>query len=237
MPLTKLSQHEYRIARRFDRVQRSRTVGAALQRALRSGPGNYFVNTPLFLLPGKVKLQPKHRVLEVGASRGANLRFLSARIRFQQPPVGVDLSAGSLRVAARCEPRAFELVGGSASRLPFADQSFDLVIAAHVLRHLDGEGFIRFLVEARRVLKPGGVLAVWEYTAPDPKRPGTLRSWLLGRLGGKGTLRDFAMLAHWASEANFDVIENPQLRPFLFPPIPRVSLLARRPPTDSAGGT
>lgn len=237
MPLTKLSQHEYRVARRFDRTQRRRTPGAALQRALRSPFGNYLVNTPLFLLPRKVNLQPKHRVLEIGVSGGANLKFLTARFRFHRPPVGVDLSRRSLRAAAAPDQAAFDLVAGSGSRLPFADESFDLVLAAHVLRHLDGEGFIRLLVEARRVLRPGGLLAVWDYTAPDPKHPGLFRSWMLSRLGGRGTLRDFAALAHWASEANFDVIENPNLRPFLFPPVPRVSMLARKPPQDPAAET
>lgn len=235
MPLTKLSQHEYRVARRFDRVQRSRGAGAAIQRALRTTLGNYLVNTPVFLLPRTVNLRPKHRVLEIGTSRAANLRFLNARIRFQRAPVGLDLSGRSLRAAGG--NRRYELVMGSGSRLPFADESFDLVFAAHVLRHLDGEGFIRLLVEARRVLKPGGILAVWDYSARDPKRPGALRSWMLGRLGGRGVLRDFAALAHWASEAQFDVIENPDLRPFLFPPIPRVSMLARKPPADAAGVT
>ena len=236
VPLTKLSQHEYRVARRFDRTQRRHSLGAVLQRALRTPVGNYLINTPVFLLPRKVNLQPKHRVLEIGCSRGANLQFLTSRIKFRQPPVGVDLSQWSLR-AAREHHGRFSLVTGSGSRLPFADESFDLVIAAHVLRHLDGEGFIRTLVETRRVLKPGGVLAVWEYSAPDPKRVGAFRSWTLGRLGGQGTLRDFSVLAHWASEANFDVIENPNLRPFLFPPISRVSMLARRPPADQTNAT
>ncbi len=236
MPLTKLSQHEFRVARRFDRTQRSRTLGAALQRALRTPAGNYLINTPLFLLPRKVNLQPKHRVLEIGCSRGANLQFLSARVKFRRSPVGIDLSQRSLHTGQqRCG--RFDLVAGSGSRLPFADESFDLVIAAHVLRHFDGEGFIRLLVEARRVLKPGGVLAVWDYTASDPKHLGAFRSWILGRLGGRGILRDFAALAHWASEANFDVIENPDLRPFLFPPLPRISMLARRPPADQGAAT
>jgi SAM-dependent methyltransferase len=234
VPLTKLSQHEFRIARRFDRIQRRHSIDAALQRALRTPVGNYLVNTPVFLLPRKVNLQPKHRVLEIGCSRGANLRFLTSRIKFRRPPVGIDLSQRSLR-ATREPSGRFSMVAGSGSRLPFADESFDLVITAHVLRHLDGEGFIRMLVETRRVLKPGGVLAVWDYSAPDSKHPGAIRSWILGRLGGRGTLRDFSALAHWASEANFDVIENPDLRPFLFPPISRVSMLARRPPADQSG--
>lgn len=229
MPLTRLSQHEISVARRFDRAQRRRTPGATLQRALRTPFGNYLVNTPLYLLPKTVKLRAKHRVLEIGCSRGANLRFLTARIRFRQPPVGVDLSMGALHRAG--EERRFEVVGGSASRLPFADTSFDFVIAAHVLRHLSGEGFMRLLVEAQRVLRPGGVLAVWEYAASE--RPGRVRRWMLSRLGGEGTLHDFGTLAHWAGEAGYDVIENPNLRPFLFPPLARVSMLARKPPADA----
>ncbi|MGH2602028.1 MAG: class I SAM-dependent methyltransferase [Dehalococcoidia bacterium] len=231
--MTRLSQHELAVTRLFDRTQRGRSPAAWLRRALRSPLGNYLVNTPMFLVPRKVKLRPKHRVLEIGCSRGANLRFLTARIRFHRPPVGIDLSRVVLReAAARGREDGYEVAAASASRLPFADASFDLVLAPHVARHLSGEGLIRLLVEVHRVLAPGGVLALWEYTS-TAKVWGKAPGWMLDRLGGRGQPRRFDMLAHWASEANYDVIENPDFRPFLFPPIPRVSMLARKPPRDS----
>jgi SAM-dependent methyltransferase len=232
--MTRLSRHELAIARRFDRARRRRSFWAAVRRALHTPAGNFLLNTPIFLLPARINLQPKHRVLEVGCSTGANLRFLAARFRFHQPPVGLDISRATLWEARRHgEAPPFAAVAGSASRLPFADASFDLVIAPHVLRHLSGEGFMRFLVEAGRVLRPGGLLAVWDYQPATSGRRAAIHRRLIERLGGYGTPRTYGDVAHWVSEARFGVIENPDLRPFLFPPVPRVSLLARKPATDS----
>jgi SAM-dependent methyltransferase len=49
-------------------------------------------------------------------------------------------------------------VNGDATRLPFADESFDRVIAAEVLEHIPADGVA--LTELARVLKPGGTMAV-----------------------------------------------------------------------------
>jgi SAM-dependent methyltransferase len=236
--MTRLSRHELTVARRFDSARRRRNLWAGVHRALRTPAGNFLLNTPLFLLPARVNLQAKHRVLEIGCSTGANLSFLTARVRFQEPPVGLDISRAALRAARRGRPaQPFAFVAGSASRLPFADASFDLVIASHVLRHLSGEGFMRFLVEANRVLRPGGLLAAWEYQPAGDGRRGRVHRWLIERMGGYGSPRGFGDIAHWLSEAGYDVIENPDLRPFLFPPVPRISVLARKPPADSPAQT
>jgi demethylmenaquinone methyltransferase/2-methoxy-6-polyprenyl-1,4-benzoquinol methylase len=60
--------------------------------------------------------------------------------------------------------RRAALIEGDALRLPFADASFDAVTIAFGLRNLEniGEG----LVEILRVLKPGGRLAVLEFSSP-----------------------------------------------------------------------
>ena len=238
MPVTRLARHEIAVTRRFDRLSTGRSLRARLVRALRSAVGNFLVNTPIFLLPRRVNVQPKHRVLEIGCSRGANLQFVTARFRFRERPVGIDLSQRALR-GGRAPGAAgrYELAVATASRLPFGDASFDLVVAGHVVRHLSEEGMMRLLVEAHRVLRPGGVLALWDYTSTESPRRNRLNARLLDVLGGSGVLRDFQTLAHWAAEARFDVVENPDLRPFLFPPIPRVSLLARKGNADSAPGT
>lgn len=59
--------------------------------------------------------------------------------------------------------------------LPFADASYDLVFASHVLEHIQDD--MAALAEIRRVLKPGGIAVLpvpllsrytIEYTAPNP---------------------------------------------------------------------
>lgn len=228
---TRLTQHEQDVARRVTRSWRGRALGDRLQRFMGTPVGNFLANTPVYLLPKQVHLRAKHRVLEVGCGAGANLRFLASRVQFRTPPVGLDLSRDAL--TALDDERDFVRVVGSASRLPFADESFDLILAGHVIRHLSEEGLMRLMLEAMRVLRPGGILALWEYAPPpDGRVVGKVAERLLEPLG-KGRLRDFQRLVHLASEAGYDLVEEPPMRPFLLPPLPHVAILARKaPPLD-----
>jgi demethylmenaquinone methyltransferase/2-methoxy-6-polyprenyl-1,4-benzoquinol methylase len=81
--------------------------------------------------------------------------------------VGLDFCRPMLEIARR---KAVEgscpvpFVEGDALRLPFADETFDVATIAFGLRNLAGvtEG----LRELRRILKPGGRLAVLEFSSP-----------------------------------------------------------------------
>jgi ubiquinone/menaquinone biosynthesis C-methylase UbiE len=64
--------------------------------------------------------------------------------------------------------RNVELKKASAYELPFADDFFDLVYMVTVLMEIPDRG--RALREVKRVLKPGGTLAVTEFF-PDPDYP------------------------------------------------------------------
>lgn len=66
-------------------------------------------------------------------------------------PFGVDLSAGMLRYARGRLPVA----RADATRLPFASSTFPAVIT--VMAHTDMPQYPEVLVEAARVLRPGGV--------------------------------------------------------------------------------
>jgi demethylmenaquinone methyltransferase/2-methoxy-6-polyprenyl-1,4-benzoquinol methylase len=88
------------------------------------------------------------------------------------------------RKADAAVPAAF--VEADALRLPFADETFDLVTTAFGFRNLANyEGGLR---EIRRVLKQGGTVAILEFTEPPPGLAGDLYRWycrkVLPEIGG-----------------------------------------------------
>jgi demethylmenaquinone methyltransferase/2-methoxy-6-polyprenyl-1,4-benzoquinol methylase len=77
--------------------------------------------------------------------------------------VGLDFSARMLERARR-KSGTIEWLQGDALALPFADGEFDAVTVGFGVRNLaDLEGGLR---EAKRVLRPGGRIAVLEITRP-----------------------------------------------------------------------
>jgi len=88
------------------------------------------------------------RILDVGCGTGANLEMLA---NFGDAE-GVDVSPEALSF---CKQRGLQSVRlGEAEKLPYPDQSFDLVTGLDVVEHLDDD--LAGLREMRRVLKPGG---------------------------------------------------------------------------------
>ncbi len=80
---------------------------------------------------------------------------------------GTDFCRPMLAIAvkktARCEPR-IPLIEGDALNLPFLDRSFDCVTIAFGLRNLSNVA--AGLAELVRVVKPGGKVAVLEFSRP-----------------------------------------------------------------------
>jgi 2-polyprenyl-6-hydroxyphenyl methylase/3-demethylubiquinone-9 3-methyltransferase len=103
------------------------------------------------------------RVLDLGCGKG---RFASHLRRAGAEVIGLDLSASMLASAT-----GLDRVRASAKRLPFAEGTFDAVVAIEVLEHVGAVG--PTLEEARRVLKEGGRLAIVDKNAGalDARRP------------------------------------------------------------------
>jgi ubiquinone/menaquinone biosynthesis C-methylase UbiE len=115
------------------------------------------------------------RVLEVGCGTGLILGRLA---KHASSAWGVDLSPGMLRGARE---RGLSVVLGSATQLPFASNSFDLVCSFKVLAHVpDIRGA---LAEITRVTRPGGQMALEFYN------PWSLR-YLAKRLAGPQPISD-----------------------------------------------
>lgn len=100
------------------------------------------------------------RVLDVGAGSGDLARaVLRAGAR---QVVALDFTLPMLARACRAGGPA--CVGGDALALPFSDASFDRVVSGMTLRNL--ADLPRAFAEMRRVLRPGGRIALLELTHP-----------------------------------------------------------------------
>jgi demethylmenaquinone methyltransferase/2-methoxy-6-polyprenyl-1,4-benzoquinol methylase len=73
-----------------------------------------------------------------------------------------------------------------ALRLPFADRCFDLITTAFGFRNL--ANYEAGLCEMQRILKPGGTVAILEFTEPPEGFLGNVYRWyfrsVLPRIGG-----------------------------------------------------
>ena len=76
---------------------------------------------------------------------------------------GVDVSEESLRTARRRGLSRSRFAAFDGTTIPCPDASFDLVFAACVFHHVQGDRRPGILRELRRVLKRGGSLAVFEH--------------------------------------------------------------------------
>ncbi|OGH47946.1 MAG: dimethylmenaquinone methyltransferase [Candidatus Levybacteria bacterium RIFCSPLOWO2_01_FULL_39_10] len=115
------------------------------------------------------------RVLEVGCGSGAFVTSVARVVGKTGKVYALDIQPAMLRQLKvkltkpeNQDIKNIKLILGSAYKLPFEDNSIDLVYMVTVLQETPDKQ--KALKEAGRVLKPGGVLAVTEFL-PDPDYP------------------------------------------------------------------
>ena len=118
------------------------------------------------------------RVLDLGCGKG---RFAAHLTRAGAEVIGIDLSASMLAEAV-----GLDRVRASARRLPFASGTFYAVVAVEIFEHLAALGPV--LADVRRVLRPGGVVAIVDknrgaLNARRPWLPALAVKWLDERRG------------------------------------------------------
>jgi len=125
----------------------------------------------------QVKGQHLVRVLERAFERTESLDILDLGCgvgnyhRLVQPHVGTlsgaDVSADCIATARRLNPQVrYEAYDGQ--RLPYPDNSFDGAFTICVMHHVPPAGWPGFVREMFRVLRPGGIAAVYEHNPLNP---------------------------------------------------------------------
>ncbi len=102
------------------------------------------------------------RILDVGTGTGIALPALKEIAGDTGQVIGLDVSAAMVAEARKVHT-AVEV--GDAHELSFPDSRFDAVLAFAVIPHLDDPG--RFLNEAARVLKPGGIVIILHFMSRE----------------------------------------------------------------------
>ena len=121
-----------------------------------------------------LNLQPGEKVLDLAAGTAVSTVELSKSGAWC---VACDFSRGML---AAGRDRDVPKVAGDGMRLPFADNTFDAVTISYGLRNI--HDFELGLREMARVTKPGGCLAVAEFSKPVIPIFGTVYKEYLTRL-------------------------------------------------------
>lgn len=113
----------------------------------------------------RVHLPPGARILDVATGTGGQARAFAAQA---QEVVGVDLSEAMFRVARRTNRAPnVHFRQADASRLPFADASFDAACISFALHEMPAGVRDRVLAEMVRVTKPGAPILVVDYRLPS----------------------------------------------------------------------
>ena len=128
-----------------------------------------------FLNPGRVKaisvaeLQDGEKVLEVGVGTGLSLPHYPQGVEVS----GIDMSEEMLKKARDLVAqedlqniKSLEIM--NAEKMTFADNSFDVVMAMHIVTVVTHPA--KFAQEMRRVCKPGGRIVIVNYFH-NPDRP------------------------------------------------------------------
>jgi len=134
------------------------------------------------ILREKTERQERLSLLDIGTGNGEIARYLSEFYNV----VSVDV------VDQRVVQEGFKFVQVDGEELPFADQSFDVVVSNHVIEHMANAD--KHLSETGRVLKDGGIVylatpnRLWPWEAHNKLYllhylPATTFNHLLKRMG------------------------------------------------------
>ena len=106
-------------------------------------------------------------------------RFLVSRLNVHADETVLDVATGTAAVA-------IELVEGRAERLPYPDDAYDGLTFTYLLRYVEDPPAT--LAELRRVVRPGGTIAMLEFGLPRGLARPAWELWVRAGLPAAGAL-------------------------------------------------
>ena len=116
------------------------------------------------------RLSPGERVLDLGSGAGTDSLVAAQMLGESGRVTGIDMTpemlAKARAAAAELGAANVEFVEGEAERLPFPDESFDVVISNGVIDLIPDKDAV--FAELFRVLAPGGHIQIADVTIQNP---------------------------------------------------------------------
>lgn len=198
----------------------------ALRRWWRGQPRLALEDSPAAQLATLTAMAPVERLLVLGPDSPALAALIAdsaalepaplAVLTDHQPPAEAQLAGG------------VHVLRGQVHRLPLDDAQVDFAVVPHLLRRWDDAQALRALEELWRVLAHNGVAVLWEIAPSRSAAINAVWSALLNENGMRPHLRTFGQFGQLAYDAGFAWVQTLPLRPFLFPPGPRLTVLVRK---------
>jgi arsenite methyltransferase len=125
----------------------------------------------------KVGLKPGWRVLDAGSGNGLFLPLMSQLLGPSGEIHALDLAPEHVGAIARNKSYACRVLPkvGDITALPYESDRFDAIWSANVSQYLTDEQLLQSIRDFRRVVKPGGLIAVkevdisvWQFQPQNP---------------------------------------------------------------------
>lgn len=143
-----------------------RTILKADLKKLSGFGSEYFAEYKINIINNTLKQAPK-RILDFGCGDGICCEYF--RKYFSDSAItGIDVSSESIKIAQNKKIENTDFFICDNDKLPFEDDSFDLIFVACVFHHIEKQKHASLIKELNRVLTKQGKVFVFEHNPLNP---------------------------------------------------------------------
>lgn len=126
----------------------------------------YFAEYKIQALKDSLNFSPKN-ILDFGCGDGISCEFFNKY--FPESTIsGIDVSSESIKIAQNKKIPSSSFLLYDGDKLPFEDNSFDLIFASGVFHHIEKQKHHNIAKEINRVLNKNGKLFIFEHNPINP---------------------------------------------------------------------